>query len=351
MARAYEVTGDEHFRQAAEAYWHFAVDQRGTFCTGGQNAGEIWTPPNEFAARLGDKDQEHCTVYNMIRLADYLLRWSGDPAYADYIERNLYNGVLAQQNPQTGMITYFLPLAAGSKKKWGSETDDFWCCHGTLVQAHTLYNEMAYYQDAEGLVVSQYIPTQLTWARPGGAVGVSMAFDAELNSISQVLPDNVHHRPQRWVVNLSIRSEQPQEFTLKLRLPFWLAGEAVLTINGQPAPVNAGASSFLAVHRTWQNDTLRLELPKKLWASPIPDDPQRVAFLDGPVVLAGLVDEERTLRGDKDQPETLLAPDNERQWGEWLSGYRTQGQERNFRFIPLYNVVDEAYTVYFPVLD
>jgi hypothetical protein len=67
--------------------------------------------------------------------------------------------------------------------------------------------------------------------------------------------------------------------------------------------------------------------------------------------LAGLVDEERTLRGDKDQPETLLAPDNERQWGEWLSGYRTQGQERNFRFIPLYNVVDEAYTVYFPVLD
>ena len=49
------------------------------------------------AARLGDKNQEHCIVYNMMRLADYLLRWTGDVAYADYWERNLYNGILAQQ--------------------------------------------------------------------------------------------------------------------------------------------------------------------------------------------------------------------------------------------------------------
>ena len=33
----------------------------------------------------------------MMRLADYLLRWTGDVTYADYWERNLYNGILAQQ--------------------------------------------------------------------------------------------------------------------------------------------------------------------------------------------------------------------------------------------------------------
>jgi hypothetical protein len=67
------------------------------------------------------------------------------------------------------------------------------------------------------------------------------------------------------------------------------------------------------------------------------------------VVLAGLVDEERTLHGSPDHLEELLIPDNERQWGEWLPGYRTRGQEPGFRFIPLLNVVDEKYTVYFPL--
>jgi DUF1680 family protein len=347
MARTYEVTGDARYRQAVEAYWDFAVTRRGTFCTGGQNAGEIWTPPFAFSTRLGDKNQEHCTVYNMIRLADYLLRWTGDAAYSDYIERNLYNGVLAQQHPRTGMITYFLPLAPGSQKKWGSETDDFWCCHGSLVQAHTLYPELAFYQDSQGLLVSQYIPSQLSWARPEGKV--SVAFDPEINPINAVLPDNVAHRPQRWMINLVIKCAQPQEFTLKLRLPGWLADKAVFQLNGQDVPVASGPSSYVTIRRTWQDDSLRLELPKALWTDPIPDAPDMVAFMDGPVVLAGLIDEERTLHGSPDHPEELLIPDNERQWGEWLPGYRTCGQEHGFRFIPLLNVVDEKYTVYFPI--
>ncbi|HEY3342676.1 MAG TPA: beta-L-arabinofuranosidase domain-containing protein, partial [Anaerolineae bacterium] len=101
-ARAWEVTGDQRWRDIVEAYWRSAVQERGAYCTGGQTCGEIWTPPGELAARLGDKNQEHCTVYNMMRLAQYLLTWTGDVAYADYWERNLYNGILAQQHPQTG---------------------------------------------------------------------------------------------------------------------------------------------------------------------------------------------------------------------------------------------------------
>ena len=152
-ARAWEVTGDPRWRAIAEAYWRCAVTDRGYFCTGGQTCGEIWTPPFEQASHLGEKNQEHCTVYQMMRLADYLLRWTGDPVYADYWERNLYNGILAQQCPPApeyeeslsmfrrpdlprGMVAYFLPLHAGGFKRWGRPTEDFWCCHGTLVQAH-----------------------------------------------------------------------------------------------------------------------------------------------------------------------------------------------------------------------
>jgi hypothetical protein len=56
-----------------------------------------------------------------------------------------------------------------------------------------------------------------------------------------------------------------------------------------------------------------------------------VAFLDGPVVLGGLCDEERTLTGD---PQTLLVPDNEQEWINWQSGYRARDQQRGLRFYP-----------------
>jgi hypothetical protein len=71
--------------------------------------------------------------------------------------------------------------------------------------------------------------------------------------------------------------------------------------------------------------------------------------MEGPVVLAGLCDEERLLHGDIARLESLLIPDQEREWGTWKIGYRTVGQERGVRFIPLYQVTDERYTVYFPV--
>ncbi|MBN1248976.1 MAG: glycoside hydrolase family 127 protein [Anaerolineae bacterium] len=348
-ARAYEVTGEERYRAIAEAYWRCAVTNRGTFATGGQTNGEIWTPPFEFASRLGDKTQEHCTVYNMMRLADYLYRWTGDVAYADYIERNLYNGILAQQNRETGMIAYFLPLEPGAQKIWGSPTSDFWCCHGSLVQAHTYHNAYVAHDDDAGLIVNQYIPTELTWTWAGVPVVVRQTFDAQASGPGPATLDGALRRPDHWTVEVAVVSEAPVTFALKLRLPWWLADEARLWVNGEPMPVTGGPSSYAEIHRTWHRDIVRVELPKSLTTCPLPDEPQRMAFMDGPVVLAGLCDEERALLGDPADLTTILAPHNEREWGNWLLGYRTINQDRNLLFKPLHEIVDERYTVYFPV--
>lgn len=76
----------------------------------------------------------------------------------------------------------------------------------------------------------------------------------------------------------------------------------------------------------------------------------KVSFLDGPVVLAGLTAEERNLTGDPAHPATLLKTDRERNLSWWNSGYyRTASIDRSFRFIPLYEVKDESYTVYFSI--
>ncbi|RKN44951.1 beta-L-arabinofuranosidase domain-containing protein [Streptomyces hoynatensis] len=351
-ARAFEVTGEERWRRVVEAYWRCAVTDRGYFATGGQSSEEVWTPPHEFAARLGLKTQEHCTVYHMMRLADVLLRWSGDPAYADYMELNLYNGVLAQQHPRTGMPAYYLPLRPGARKRWGTARDSFWCCHGTMVQAHTLHAAYAFYAGERGVTVGQYVPARARWHAGGdvGEVEIEQRPDPGIGThIAAAGGTGAPRRPGHWAIELSVGAERPAAFELALRLPGWVAGPVTLTVNGEPWPVPAGAR-LARVRRTWgPADRVRLELPRALRAVPLPGRPEAVAFRDGPVLLAGLCEEERRLTGDAARPETILAPDEEREPFAWRGSWRARGQERGLRFVPLHEVEDEAYAVYFPV--
>ena len=343
-ARAWEVTGEERWRRVVEAYWRCAVVDRGYYCTGGQTNGEFWTAPNRLAVRLGEKNQEHCTVYHMMRLADYLLRWTGDASYADYWERNLYNGTLAQQHPETGMPTYFLPLRSGSVKKWGTRTDDFWCCHGTMIQAHSLYPNQVFQQAGGDLVLSQYIPCRLDWSHEGHRVGLLLTED---------MHPELHDRPRGSTYAVTIACQQPQEFTLKFRLPGWLSTGAEVEINGERQALAGDPSSYAAIRRVWQNDTVRITLPHHLALCPLPDRPDTVAFMDGPVVLAGVLGDgsgskspeflaEKALHYEKDGPEALLVPDNDREFTRWRIGYKTTGQAENIRLIPLYEIRDEV---------
>ena len=104
-AKLYEITGDERWLNLVKLFFDCAVTKRGMFATGGGNAGEFWVPPFMQGQFLSDRDQEFCTIYNMVRTASYLFRFTGESKYGDYIERCLYNGFLAQQNAVTGMPT------------------------------------------------------------------------------------------------------------------------------------------------------------------------------------------------------------------------------------------------------
>lgn len=364
-ARAYEVTGEERYRRIVESYWDLAVRRRGTFATGGQTSGEIWTPIGRHAARLGDLTQEHCTVYNLMRLAEYLLRCTGAAEYADYWERNLYNGILAQGYwegrsldtvgeppvPPTGLISYFLPLAAGSRKRWGSETEDFWCCHGTLVQANANHREGIYYRDADGLRVCQFVPSRVDVDVDGVPVTLEQRLDGRTGGILRIHPVNreVSDRPEELRFSLTVEAKSPVAFSLRIRIPWWAKGPMLLEEDGRQVAWQQHGEGWASLTRTWGKHELTVSIPRGLTCWPLPDRPGVVAFLDGPVVLAGLVGEERMLRGDPSDPATMLTPDDERHWATWKPGWRTANQPVGWRFKPLYEIGNETYTVYFPV--
>ena len=260
------------------------------------------------------------------------------------------NGTTTSQ-PTTGLIAYFLPLAPGSHKHWGSHTHDFWCCHGSLVQANAVHTEDIYFEELSGITICQYIPSELKYMRGESTIVIRQEIDHKAGSCNIVNKTNLDfmHKPMSLFIGFSVNCSSPAEFELKFRIPWWLKGAAKIYVNGELQSIKADPSSFSSIKRIWDNDTVNIEFPMELSVCPLPDDPRVVAFMEGPIVLAGLCDDDRILYGDTEHPGTILTPDNERQWSSWNISYRTKGQGRNIRFIPLYDVGYEKYSVYFLV--
>lgn len=345
-AKMYEATEDEKWLDLVKRFWKCAVTDREAFCTGGQNSGEFWIPPHKLGMFIGEHTQEFCTVYNMTRVADYLFRFTGGSEYLDYIERNLYNGFLAQQNKFTGMPDYFLSMKAGSIKKWGSKTRDFWCCHGTTVQAHTIYPQLCWYEGGGRLIVAQYINSEY---KRSENVTVTQSVDMKYCNDDAAFDEHDDSRMSRWYIKLNVRANSPERFTLSLRIPEWVKGQPIISVNGTEVQTNAN-NGFVDIERTWENDTVNVYLPAALTTSSLPDMPQLTAFAEGPVVLAGLCEKDCGIYTETDAPESALAYVTEHTYStfSWQqSVYRTVNQPENFDFIPLYDITDEKYTVYF----
>lgn len=341
-ARLYEVSGDERYREVVERFWKLAVEERGMFATTGSNAGEFWVPAGEFDRFLGDRTQEHCTVYNMIRVAQYLFRWTGEAKYADYIERALYNGVLAQQHPATGAISYFLPMRSGAKKRWGSETKDFWCCHGTLVQAQAMYEDLIYYAEPGGLVVAQFIASRAELELGGARALVEQSVDWSDGTANFARRDG----GSALRVELKVSSEGKGSWRLKVRRPEWAAGPASASVNGEAVATSISKSGFIEIERAWGRDTVRLVFPKRVRKEGLPGDQRRFALLDGPVVLAALADRECEIpRGEEPVPQYEHQYVNGRDWR--FGRYRLGAVGGGLELVPLYEVADESYCVYF----
>lgn len=346
-AKMYEITGDSDWLEVIKLFWKAAVTDRGMFSTTGMNAGEFWVPPHMQGHFLGSSDQEFCTVYNMVRTASYLLKYTGEARYADYIERALYNGFLAQQNAQTGMPAYFLPLGAGSRKKWGTKTRDFWCCHGTMVQAQTLYPELVWFTDGDKITAAQYIPSEFTAEMNGANVTVSQTTGMKYYNDQAFFDEKDDGQMSRWLLKFSVKCDKPVRFTLSLRVPEWAKG-VELEVNGKntAAPVKDG---WLDITADWQNDSVQVFFPSELRAETLPDMPELMSVVDGPIVLAGIIGSDCGITG-ADKLNEQFMPQREHTYGTFpwrQNSWRTRNQPQSVMFRPLYEVTDEEYTVYF----
>ncbi|MCR5251156.1 MAG: glycoside hydrolase family 127 protein [Lachnospiraceae bacterium] len=345
-ARLYEIKHKEEWISLVKAFWDCAVSRRGSYCTGGANAGEFWVPAGRFGEYAGERNQEFCTVYNMVRLADYLFRFTGETVYADYIERNLYNGFLAQQNAKNGMPAYFLPMAAGSRKSWGSEKNDFWCCHGSMVQAHAIVSNLIYYRDEDKVTIAQYIPSRAEFKIGGAPVVIEIRQNVP-GGAENTLRETEADERSRWSFVITVRSGKSQRFLLRLRIPSWVKGQPFVSIGGERRFLTEDVlrDGYLKLDKEWEDEEIRICFPAELRAEEFPDRPDKKAVMEGPIVLAALAENVCL----ENVPKRCLMKQSEHVYvgGPWLqSHYRLPHDDREIVFKPLYEVDDEIYTLY-----
>lgn len=352
--KRYQNSGDadNFYRAAAEQFWEMVLHSH-SYVTGGNSQDEHFRPANSLDAYRDNTNNETCNAHNMLKLTRNLFMVSGDIKYSDYYERNFINEILASINPDTGMTTYFKPMAAGGFKMFGTPTNSFWCCTGTGMENYMKLDNSIYYRDNKDLWINLYISSTLDWTNRGLTLTAETDF------------------PANNTVNYTIDNAPNNSLKIKFRKPYWVdpCEPMVVSVNGVACDA-VEVDGYIEVERVWRaGDTAELTFPMTVGVSRLPDNPNAVAFTYGPVVLStGFGSENMVLEGHKASGKpTMIAVDDtigitNGTINEWIGNirenvvqsfgtmeFRLNNTDSNDRltFSPHYLRYQERYGIYF----
>ena len=268
LARLHELTGEARHLKTAGFFWE-TVTRDYSYVIGGNADREYFEGPGSISRHVTEQTCESCNSYNMLKLTRYLYAQQPRARYFDYYERTHLNHILAQHHPQTGMFAYMVPMMSGSHREFSTPFDDFWCCVGTGMESHAKHGDSIFWTRGNDVIVNLYIPATLDLPHPP----IGLRLETGYPFADEIL--------------LTItRADQKSASAISLRIPAWCEAPSA-SVDGHVVALQV-ADGYLRLYRLWRTgQVIRLVLPRKLRIEPTTDDPQTVALLFGPMVLAG----------------------------------------------------------------
>ncbi|CAF0745237.1 unnamed protein product [Adineta steineri] len=350
--RRYTITGEEQYRLILENFYSIVWNNH-IYSTGGSNGGngsigfyqqERYSDSNLLSQTLWNNNQEFCVQYNMLKLIRMLIQWSGEIKYADAFERIFVNSIWGTQDPsEPGHMLYSYPLGEGvSKPKsvgggstgYGTQFDSFWCCYTTAIDQCTKMSDSIYFYSNKNNILSIYInlfvASQLDWI-------------AQKLSIQQITAF-----PRETTTNLTFITLLDQiSMNIYLRVPSWIvSNQSWIEINNIRQTIDLIPSSYVHLPRiNWRNnDRIVYNMNMKLSYEPINDNSKLVSILYGPIVLGGLINQAKILSNDINTIRKINRTSYESLLFETIALDGT-----TIQFLPLYEIINQTYTVYFPI--
>jgi DUF1680 family protein len=333
-ARRYELTASKSDSIISQFFWSTLINNH-SYVTGSNSFSEYLGEPGKLNNRLGNSTAETCNTYNLLKLTSHLFARNPQAKYTDYYERALYNHILASQNPDNGMLIYFLPLGQGCVKTYSDRTESFWCCVGSGFENHSKYGEEIYSQGNDGsLYINLFIPSVLNWKERNLTLTQNTEF------------------PNAETSHLTIDCNRAEKFNLRIRYPYWVKQGMTVKVNGKPIKIETTSSSYITIERLWKKgDYIDIIFPMSLRLESMPDNKNRAAIMYGPLVLAGYLG---SVAPDPVKGVPVFVSEN-KALNEWIipipgkaSSFRTSGVGRDSDVVlyPLYKMKNEYYNVY-----
>lgn len=276
-ARIAQVSQSDFHQQACEHFWDNVCGKGAkTYATGGTSVHEGMPAIGKLANTSLRMPQETCVSYNLLKVTHSLYHLTGEMKYIDYYERSLFNAILGSQDPLTGWKTYYQPLGSNSVKDFRSNEVGCYCCNGTGMENPPRSSAMIYASQTDQIRVQLFIPSK-----------------AHFDALGLTLKQNTQF-PFTPQGSLAIEELNPMptygnEFTIAIRIPNWCTEQATISVNDVPIDAPLTPGSFYSIRRNWkQGDTISYHFPYTLQLYPMPDDPNQVALVQGPLVLAGV---------------------------------------------------------------
>lgn len=289
LAARYPYTGDVGDLFGARFFWQNVVNHR-TYVTGGNSESEFFGPRDSLSHRLTPFTEESCNEYNMLRLTSLLFQIEPRVEYSDYIERTLFNHVLAAQNPADGKLSYFLPLIPGATREY-QLLEEFSCCICSAMDGYTRYTEYIYSHTDSTIFVNLFIASEIDFKEKGIAIKQETSF------------------PDKDISTFTIKCNNSVKMDLCIRNPYWANNAATIKINGKLQKMAASKDGYYHLRRNWLNaDVVELKLPMHLRTESMPDDKNMIALFYGPVLLAANLDENEANALTKEDVAPALVP-------------------------------------------
>jgi len=291
--RIAELSGDEKYAKAGSFFWETVTTNR-SLAFGGNSRREHFPAKESCIDFINVNDgPESCNSYNMLKLTEDLFRVHPSAKYSDYYERTILNHILSSRHPQHGGYVYFTPARPRHYRVYSAPNEAMWCCVGTGMENHGKYNQFIYTHSNDSLFLNLFIASELNWKEKGVKIKQNTSF-----------PDEEQTR-------LTV-TEGSSSFKLMVRYPVWVSkGALKITVNGKEVSYTAIPSSYVSIDRKWKKgDVVQIMLPMHNTIEHLPNVPEYIAIMHGPILLGAKTGIE-DLKG-------LIADDG--RWGQNAGG-------------------------------
>jgi DUF1680 family protein len=291
--RIAELCHDEKYDRAGCFFWETVTANR-SLAFGGNSRREHFPSATSCIDFVNVNDgPESCNSYNMLKLTQDLSRIHSSAKYVDYYERTLFNHILSSQHPRHGGYVYFTPARPRHYRVYSAPNEAMWCCVGTGMENHSKYNQFIYTHSKDTLYLNLFIASELNWKDKGVILKQETNFPYEEQTKLTVI-------------------EGSSNFKLMVRYPSWVGkGSLKITVNGKAVSYSVSPSSYAGIERNWaKGDVVQVMLPMHNAIEHLPNVPDYVAFMHGPILLGAKTGTE-DLKG-------LIADDG--RWGQYAGG-------------------------------